>query len=176
MATLQDPTHWLHSIDYTVPTKTMGFLRHNLALARHTTESCIQNIGLPSAEVCSTCFETLSQTSDAARWTCRRLRNKRSVGDMLDELEWPSLEAHREQSPLTFFYKIHSDTVSLVKDKYLTPSPNLGRTMNHSTTLDTLLIVMPWRIPSFSGLFPLWNRPPSSVVSSKITEEFKGLI
>ena len=92
MATLQDPTPWLHSIDYTVPTKTMGFLRHNLALARHTTESCIQNIGLPSAEVCSTCFETLSQTSNAARWTCRRLRNKSSVGDMLDELEWPSLK------------------------------------------------------------------------------------
>ena len=43
-----------------------------------------------------------------ARWTCRRWRNTSSVGDMLDELEWPSLEARREQSSLTFFYKIHS--------------------------------------------------------------------
>ena len=54
----------------------------------------------------------------AARWTCRRWRNTSSVGDMLDELEWPSLETHREQSSLTFFYKIHSGTVSLDKDKY----------------------------------------------------------
>ena len=53
-----------------------------------------------------------------ARWTCRRWRNTSSVGDMLDELEWPSLETRREQSSLTFFYKIHSDTVSLDKDKY----------------------------------------------------------
>ena len=64
----------------------------------------------------------------AARWTCRRWRNTRSVGDMLDELEWPSLEARREQSSLTFFYKIHSGTVSLDKDKYLTLAPNLQRT------------------------------------------------
>ena len=35
---------------------------------------------------------------------------------MLDELEWPSLEDRRVKSSLTFFYKIHSGTVSLDKD------------------------------------------------------------
>ena len=64
----------------------------------------------------------------AARWTCRRWRNSSSVGDMLDELEWPSLQSRRERSSLTFFCKIHSGTVSLDKDKYLTPAPNLRRT------------------------------------------------
>ena len=63
----------------------------------------------------------------AARWTCRRWRNTSSVGDMLDDLEWPSLETHREQSSLTFFYKIHSGTVDLDMDKYLTPAPNLKK-------------------------------------------------
>ena len=29
----------------------------------------------------------------AARWTCMRWHNKSSVDNMLDELEWPSLEA-----------------------------------------------------------------------------------
>ena len=38
---------------------------------------------------------------------------------MLGELMWPSLENGREQSSLTFFYKNHSGTVSLDKDKYL---------------------------------------------------------
>ena len=58
----------------------------------------------------------------AARWTCRRWRNRSSVDDMLDELEWPTVEACREQSSLTFFYKIHSGIVSPDKDKYLTPA------------------------------------------------------
>ena len=62
-----------------------------------------------------------------------RWRNTSSVGDMLDELEWPSLEARREQSSLTFFYKIHSGTVSLDKDKYLTPAPNIKRTRSHES-------------------------------------------
>ena len=64
----------------------------------------------------------------AARCSCRRWRNKSSVGDMQDELEWPSLEARREQSSLTLFSKIHPVTVCLKKDKYLTPAPNLRRT------------------------------------------------
>ena len=58
----------------------------------------------------------------AAMWTCRRWRNTSSVGDMLDELQWPPLEARREQSSLTSFYKIHYGTVSLDKDKYLSIS------------------------------------------------------
>ena len=40
--------------------KTMGFLRRNFALAPR----CIQTIGSPSARVCSTYLESLSQTSD----------------------------------------------------------------------------------------------------------------
>ena len=69
----------------------------------------------------------------AAMWTCRRWRNTSSVGDMLDELEWPSLETRRGgggggQSSLAFFYTIYSGTVSLDKDTYLTPAPNLRRT------------------------------------------------
>ena len=40
------------------------------------------------------------------------MRYRSSVEDMLDELEWPSLEDHRVKSSLTFFYKIHSGTVS----------------------------------------------------------------
>ena len=81
----------------------------------------------------------------AARWSCRRWRNTSSVCEMLDELEWPSLESRRERSFLTFFYKIHSGTVSLDKDKYLTLAPNLrriGHHMNHNTQ-DHLPIVMP---------------------------------
>ena len=35
-------------------TKKMGFLWHNLALAPRNLGSCIQNIGSPSARVCST--------------------------------------------------------------------------------------------------------------------------
>ena len=102
-----------------------------------------------------------------------------AVGDMLNELEWPSMETRREQSSLTFFYKIHSGTVSLDKDKYLTPAPNLRRTRashesqytRYSAYSDALKnSFFPRTIPM------MWNSLPSSVVSSKTIEESKAQI
>ena len=108
----------------------------------------------------------------------RRWHDTSNVKDILDELEWPSLEDCGLKSSLTFFYKIHSRTVSLDQDKYLTLAPRLRYTrashnsqytryMSFSDTLKNLFFPM---------TFPLWNSLPSSVVSAKTTEEFKGLI
>ena len=47
---------------------------------------------------------------------------------MLDELEWPSLEARRDGFSLLLFHKIHSGAVSIEKDKYLTPAHSLKST------------------------------------------------
>ena len=117
---------------------TLGFLRRNLALApKHTKEVAYKTLARPQLEYAAPIWHPYNDTQTAkvkkvqrtaARWTCRRWRNTSSVGDMLDELEWPSLEPRRERSSLIFFYKIHSGTVSLDKDKYLTPAPNLRRT------------------------------------------------
>ena len=54
--------------------------------------------------------------------------NTSSVGYMLSELEWPSPETRWEQFSLTFFNKIHSGTVYIDKDKYLTPTLGLKQT------------------------------------------------
>ena len=57
-----------------------------------------------------------------ARWTCGRWRSTSSVGKTLDELEWPSLEARKDQSSLLLFHKIHCGAVSSEKDNYMTPA------------------------------------------------------
>ena len=116
----------------------MGFLWRDLTLApKHTKEVAYKTLVPLQLEYAAPIWHPYHGTQiaqvekvqrTAARWTCRRWRNTSSVGDMLDELEWPSLEACREQSSLTFFYKIHSGTVSLDNDKYLTAGPNIGRT------------------------------------------------
>ena len=119
-------------------TKTLGFLQRNLAFApRHTKEVAYKTLVRLELEYAAPIWHPYHETQigqvekvqrTAARWTCRRWRNTSSVGDMLDDLEWPSLETRREQSSLTFFCKIHSGTVDLDKDKYLTPAPNFRRT------------------------------------------------
>ena len=101
-----------------------------------------------------------------------------SVGEMLDELEWPSLESRRERSSLTFFYKIHPGTVSLDKDKYLTPAPNLRHTRASHESQYTRPFAYSDALKNsfFPRTIPVWNSLPSSVVLSKTIEEFKASI
>ena len=107
------------------------FLWRNLALTpRHTKEVAYKTMVRPHLEYAAPIWHPYNEwvQKTAARWTCRRWRNRSSVDDMLDELEWPSLEDHRVKSSLIFFYKIHSGTVSLDKDRYLASAPNLSST------------------------------------------------
>ena len=99
---------------------------------------------------------------------------------MLDKFDWSSLETDREQSSLTmltFFYKIHSGTVSLDKDKSLTPALNLRRTRASHESQYTRYMYMylaysdALKHSFFPRTIPMWNSLPSSVVSSKTIEE-----
>ena len=131
-------------------TKSLGFLRMNLAFApRSTKEVAYKTLVRPKLEYAAPIWSPYSKLQinqvekvqrTAARWTCRRWRNTSSVGEMLDELEWPSLEARRDRSSLLLFHKIHSGAVSIEKDKYLTPARSLKSTRSsHSDTRHTVL-------------------------------------
>ena len=119
-------------------TKTLGFLRRNLAFApRSTKEVAYKTLVQPKLEYAAPIWSPHSKLQNnqiekvqrtAARWTCRRWRNTSSVGVMLDELGWPSIEARRDQSSLFHFHKIHCGAVFIEKDKYMTPAHRLKTT------------------------------------------------
>ena len=92
-------------------TKTLGFLRRNLAFApRSTKEVAYKTLVWPKLEFAAPVWSPYSKLQiinqiekvqrTAACWTCRRWKNTSSVSETLHELEWPSLEAHRDQSSL----------------------------------------------------------------------------
>ena len=119
-------------------TQTLDFLRRNLALApRETKAMAYKTLVRPKLEYASPVWKPYSKSQvyqleevqrTAGRWTCRRWRNISHVSDMLNELEWPTLEDRREQASLAFFHKIHSGTVAIEKNKYLIPAPRLRQT------------------------------------------------
>ena len=64
-------------------------------------------------------------------WTDdRRWRSTGSVGEMLDELELPSLGAHRDQAFLLLIHNIHCGTVSIDMDKNFIPAHSLKTTIS----------------------------------------------
>ena len=97
---------------------------------------------------------------------------------MLDELEWPSLEARRDRSSLLLFIRYILVPVSIEKDKYLTPAHSLKSTRaTHSAQYcryqkysDAL------KNSFFPRTIPQWNGISPSVVNSQTTEEFRALL
>ena len=160
-------------------TKTLGFLRRNLAFKPRSTKEVAYKTLVCSLLEYEHLFEAHIQQVEkvkrtAAGWTCRRWRNTSSVGEMLDELQWPTLEARRDQSFLLFFHKIHSGIMSTVKDKYLTPSQRTRSTRSShnsqycrpQTYSDAL------NYSFFPRTFIHWN----SLAQAETTEEFRALI
>ena len=106
-------------------TKTLGFLRRTLAFApRSNKEVAYKTLVRPKLEYAAPIwspqlklliYQIENDHRTAAGWTCRRWRNTSSFGEMLDELEWLSLEAWRDQSSLLLFHKIRCGTVSIEK-------------------------------------------------------------
>ena len=106
-------------------TKTLSFLRRNLAFApRSTKKVAYKTLVRPELEYAAPIWSPSSKLQinqikkvqrTAACWTCMRWRNTSSFGEMLDEFEWPSLEACRDRSSLLLFHKIHSCSVSVEK-------------------------------------------------------------
>ena len=161
-------------------TKTLGFLGRNLAFApRSTKEVAYKTLVWPKLEYAAPIWSPHSKLQinqiekvqrTAARWTCRRWRNTSSVCEMLDELEWPSLEARRDQFSLLLFHKVHCGAVSIEKDKCMTPAHSLKSTRSshsaqyrrHQTYSDALknsfsppelfhigiVCLLLWQIPS----------------------------
>lgn len=129
-----------------------------------TLGSCIQNIGSLMKHLFGTPVLKLGldrwgrYRGQLTRWTCKRQTNTGSVGDMLDELEWQSLETHREQLSSTRFTPAQCLFI-----KTSTPAPPSLR-----GNIDALKKI------NFPKIIPIWNSLPSWEVLCKTTEEFQA--
>ena len=169
-------------------TMTLGFLRRNLAFApRSTKEVTYKTLVRPKLEYaaliwspyCKTQIQQVEKVQrTAARWTCRRWRNTSSVGDMLDELQWPTLEARRDQSSLLFFHKIHCGTMSIDKKQVLDPVSEykIYQVITQLTVLQAQTYSDALKYSFFPMTIPHWNSLAPSVVGAETTEEFRALI
>ena len=169
-------------------TKTLSFLRRNMAFApRETKAAAYKTLIRPKLEYAATVWmphhqkeidriENVQRT--AARWTCRRWRNQSHVGEMLDELQWPTLQERRQQASLTLFYKIHNNLAIIDKSRYLSVAGEESRrTRSHpfqyhrsNAYTDGL------KNSFFPRTIATWNGLTTEAVSAETVDGFKAKI
>ena len=120
-----------------------------------------------------TFLQTFTVATMTARYVTNRQRNTSSVGDMLQHLEWRSLEDRRRDARLVMMYKISHDKVAVSKSDRLSPPLRHSRNM-HSRSYQVPLCRTQQRKASFffRTIVDL-NRLPQTAVLSDSVESFR---
>ena len=108
-----------------------------------------------------------------ARFMCNNYSRYNSVTDMLNMLNWQSLEQRRNQAKSIMFYKIINNIVSGNSHQYLQPSVAITR--GHHLRFIQLQTRVDVYLHSFlPSTIRLWNSLPANVVSSLTIDNFKN--
>ena len=118
----------------------LGFLRRNLHINSCDTKSAAYiTLVPPHLEYCASILSPHTVQSKqklemvqrrAARYCTNRYHNTSSVTEMLQDLNWKTLELRRTKLQLVMIYKIINDLVDIPSYPYLTQrQPELGHTI-----------------------------------------------
>ena len=123
--------------------KTLGFIRRNLNIGNiKTKQQAYFSLVRPVLEYSSNVWNPYTSTlinrieavqRRAARFVLQRYRRTSSVGDMLQELNWQSLEERRRLTSLTMFHKIHHGLVATDMPASLTRKTQCKTTRNENS-------------------------------------------
>ena len=161
----------------------LGFLQRNLRVnSRETKASAYFTLVRPNLEYCSNVWSPYTIQAKkriemvqrrAARYATNRYRNTSSVTDMLEDLNWDTLETRRSKSQVTMMFKIINGLVDIPAADFVTPASTRTRSHHgkklrqYATSTDTL------KYSFFPCTIPLWNSLPATLAEAPDLVSFK---
>ena len=102
----------------------------------------------------------------AARYATIRYRNTSSVTDMLDNLEWETLESRRTKIQLVMFFKIINDLVDIPSSNYLIPANSKTRSNNSKKMQQYHTRSDVFKYSFFPRTTRNWNQLPATIAET----------
>ena len=105
-----------------------------------------------------------------------KYRNRSSVGDMIEQLEWKSLERRRKEARLSMMYKIVNNQVAINPATYFRkPTRKTRHTPPHGFLLpSTSKDYRKWSF--FCNTVQDWNSLPPDIAGAESLESFKAQV
>ena len=166
--------------------KTLGFIRRNIRTScKSIKQAAYKALVRPILEYAGTVWDPYTEDNieavekiqrRAARWVSHRFRQTSSVEEMLDNLEWPTLQARRKRARLAMFYKIHHG-MACVNSNHL-PVASVRRRSSrrtHHLHYDVPQSRTEYRHKSFfPRTIPEWNNLPAETVMTPSLAAFQA--
>ena len=160
--------------------RTIGFLRRNLNIgAVSIKQQAYFSLVHLLVEYASTVWDPHTQTNTqrwAARYVLSRHRNTSSVSDMLQSLNWRSLENRRKDARLYMMFKIDRGLVAISKDSRLIPPKRSTRHSHHRAFQTVTYRTDKRRMSFFPRTVRDWNALPPDIVDLETLEAFKASV
>ena len=163
----------------------LGFIRRNLKInSKSIKAQAYTMLARPKLEYASPVWDPhkIEQINDiervqrrAARIVTNRHRNTSSVGEMLADLDWQTLERRRKDARLVLLYKMLEGKVC-IRCPELKPAVSRSRRTNvaHSRQLERSTCKKDLRLNSFlPRTIRDWNNLPSHVVLAPTPDAFR---
>ena len=109
----------------------------------------------------------------SARYVTNRYRNMSSVTDMLEELNWESLESRRTKIQLTLLYKIMNGMVDIPTSPYVTQASARTRSSHTMKLRQISSRTDAYKYSFFPRTIPFWNSLPASTAEAPDLVSFK---
>ena len=163
---------------------TISFLKRNINISNKSIkEKAYMSLVRPTLEYASTVWDPYQQNDihrlemvqrRAARYVTNRYHNTSSVSDMLDELNWPSLQKRREESRLFMMYKMKNNLVRADTSCKLIPSERPSRNSNDQALQIPSCKTTARKDSFYPRTIKEWNALPNSIVSAPSPDCFKA--
>lgn len=162
--------------------QTLAFLRRNLQINSPRLKTiAYQSLVRPQLEYAATTWDPHTATDTkkiemvqrrAARYVLNRYHNTSHVSNMLDELDWPTLQDRRRNLRLTMLYKIRNNLVATTGADQLTPLAHSSR--HHNSCAYEIHSGPQYYTHSFyQRTIREWNKLEEDTVSANTLEKFK---
>jgi hypothetical protein len=188
--TIQDNLKWDSHINSMAnkANQSLGFLRRNLKInSQKVKDHAYKAIVRPKLEYSSTVWDPYTKNHinqiekiqrRSARFVTSRFHNTSSVTDMLNHLNWPTLQTRRCRARLIMFYKIIHNVVAIYPENLLIPSSLLRHTRN--TSIHTFRHIGTSKDSYKYSFYPRtlsqWNSLPLIVHEAGTVDAFKAIL
>ena len=187
--TLQSNLKWNKHINSITnkANQSLGFLKRNLKIKSSAVKShAYKAFVRPTLEYASAVWDPHTRTQinqiekvqrRAARYVTNRYHNTSSVTDMLQNLNWPSLEIRRTRVRLIMFYKIIHHVVAIHPlDTLLLPTTTITRYNSSHTYQHIRTDKDSYKYSFYPRTIIQWNLLPIHVLEAVTVDAFKALV